>query len=380
MRLVIVALAIFALAACSSTPKEVQPSPLVKVSKQIKVNQLWSKSGGKIDDKKAAKIVPALANGRAYTADIKGRVYAFDSSTGKKLWQEKVGKNISGGVGANTTTVAVGTYDGEVIALNADDGSELWRVTVSTEVLSAPQLNSKLVVVHTIDGRLHGLDVTTGEQVWLYDNTAPLLTFRGTSSPLVTDTIVAAGFDNGKVIGLNPRNGIAQWDVRVAIPKGRTDLERVVDIDGSPVMLGDLLFAASYQGRMVAVSRSSGRGLWAVDTSTYRGLSTNGYSVFVTADNDEVKAHNVANGEPVWTNDQMLRRKLTGPAVLGDYVLIADSEGYLHVLSAESGDYLGRRKVSGSGVNAPIVVFADTAYVLDNRGTLHAYQVEAIAQ
>jgi outer membrane protein assembly factor BamB len=379
MRLVIVLLSVLTLIACSSTP-EVKPEPLVKLDQKVKVNQLWSKSTGKVSDKRSAQIMAALANGRAYTADIKGRVYAFDSATGKKLWQEKIGNDISGGVGANTDTVAVGTYDGEVVALNADDGTELWRTTVSTEVLSAPQLNNRLVVVHTIDGRLHGLDVKTGEQVWIYDNTAPLLTFRGTSSPLVTDTLVASGFDNGKVIGLNPRNGIALWDVRVAVPKGRTDLERVVDIDGSPLMLGDLLFAASYQGRMVAVSRSTGRGLWGVDTSTYHGLATNGYSIFLTADNDEIKAHNVGDGADVWSNDQMLRRKLTGPAVLGDYVLAADEDGYLHVLSASSGEYLGRRKVSGSGVSSPIIIFVDTAYVLDNKGGLHAYQIEASSE
>lgn len=377
MRFAIIFFAALVLAACSSTPKELKPSPLVKHESAVSFKKLWSRDGGAGQKKLYTLLTPALANGRAYTAGTKGRVSAYDALKGTKLWQTKVAKSISGGVGANASTVVVGTYDGEVITLNADTGEEKWRHMVSTEVLSAPQLNSKIAVVHTIDGRLHALDIETGERLWLYDNTAPLLTFRGQAAPLVTETLVIAGFDSGKVVGINPRNGIAQWDVRVAIPSGRSDLERVVDIDGTPLMLGDLLFTASYQGRIVAISRSTGRGLWAKDASTYYGLATNGFSVFMTADNDEVKAYNVANGEDVWTNDQMLRRKLTGPVTLNGFVLIGDDAGYVHALDAESGEYRGRTHVSGAGIRSPLVVFGGTLYVLDNGGSLHAVEVEA---
>jgi outer membrane protein assembly factor BamB len=233
-------------------------------------------------------------------------------------------------------------------------------------------------VGHTIDGKLHGLDAATGEKRWQYDNNPPVLSFRGTSSPIVTRTVAISAFDNGKIVALRPDNGIGLWEQRVAVPKGSTDLERVVDIDGAPIIIGDLVFVASYQGQLMAISRSTGRPLWARDISTYQGISSNGSAVFVTEDGDTIAAFDFGSGDSVWRNEQMLRRSLTGPAYLRGHVVVADDDGYLHVLDPESGDYLGNRKVDGSGVRSPLVVMGDKLLVLDNDGTLHAVSVTAL--
>ncbi|WP_317931603.1 outer membrane protein assembly factor BamB [Halioxenophilus sp. WMMB6] len=374
MRLLLMFAALLALAGCSSSG-ELKPSPLVDVDNQIVFKKVWSRDTGGGQDQRYTLLKPAFANGQVYAMDIDGRVSAYAAETGKRLWRSKLKLETSGGVGAYEKYLAVGTYDGEVVLLSAETGEEVWRQQVSTEVLSAPQLNSELVVVHTIDGKLHGISIATGEKLWQYDNTHPALTSRGSSTPIVTETLVVAAFDNGKLIALNPDNGIGQWDQRVAIPSGRTELERMVDIDGSPLMVGDLIFAASLQGRLVAISRATGRGLWARDTSTYQNLASNGLAVFLTTADDTIQAYNVGNGEDVWTNEQMLRRQLTGPAYVQGLVMTADSEGYLHVLDASSGEYLGRKKINGSGIRSPLVVMGDKVLIFSNDGDLYLYSV-----
>ena len=376
IRVWFVALLTAALVGCSSSG-ELKPEPLVDVKNSIKFDRQWSRDIGDAQDRRYALLRPAYANGRIYTMDIDGKVSAYDLETGKKYWRSRLKADGVGAVGANQNTVVVGTYEGEIIALDAASGDELWRQTVSTEVLSAPQPNSDAVVVHTIDGKLHGLDVRTGDKLWQYDNTHPVLSLRGSSTPIVTDAVAISAFDNGKVIALNPDNGLPIWDQRVAIPKGRTDLERVVDIDGSPLLVGDLVFAASYQGRLVSYLRASGRPIWTRDVSTARNLASNGLAVFVTTDEDAILAYNLANGEDLWQNEQMLRRKLTGPAVVSGYVVAADDDGYLHVLDAESGEYLGRKKIDGSGVRAPLKIIGDKLLVIDNDGDLSVYTLSA---
>ena len=403
MRYLIVLAAVATLAGCSSAG-ELKPEKLVDIEDKVEFDSVWSKDAGKIDNKRYSLIKPAFARGRVVMMDAKGRVTAYDSENGDKLWQVTLKEPAryaeegrwyrintwlrskqkpvatSGGVGAFDNAVAVGTYDGQVILLDAETGAERWRQQVTSEVLSAPQPNDEVVVVHTVDGKIHGLDLATGEKRWQYDNPQAVLSLRGSASPLVTQTLVVAGFDNGKIAAINPDNGVALWDQRVAIPKGRTEFERVVDVDGTPLMVGDLIFAASYQGRIVALSRAAGRGIWAQDVSTHSNLASNGSAVFVTTDDDAIVAFNIANGEELWSNDQMLRRSLTGPAYLSGYVVAADGDGHLHVLDADTGEYLGRKKIDGSGVNSPLTVMGDKLLVLDNDGRLRVLTLADIAE
>jgi len=401
MRFLSAVLAALVLAACSSSG-DIKPEKLVDIDNQVEFTKVWKHDGGKLDEDRYTLLRPAYANGRVFVMDGNGKVTAFDSESGDRLWRVSIKEDAhyeeakrwyrpwtwlrsskeavttSGGVGAFGDAVAVGSYDGDVILLDAGTGEERWRQTVSSEVLSAPQPNSDVVVVHTIDGKLHGLDLATGNKRWQYDNTQAVLSLRGSSTPLVTSSMVVAGFDNGKIAAVNPENGISLWEQRVAIPKGRTEFERVVDVDGTPLMVGDLIFAASYQGRIVALSRAGGRGLWAEDISTHNNLASNGVAIFVTTDNDTVEAFNMANGQELWTNPQMLHRELTGPVVVSGYVVVADADGFIHVLDASNGDYLGRKKVDGSGVSSPLTVMGDKLLVLDNDGALNVLTLSAI--
>lgn len=382
MKKLIVLLCLTMLSGCSwmkfweGDDAEAKPAELVKFEEEIRVRKLWSRGTGSGMDNVYRTLRPALANGAIYAADIKGRVTAVDADSGKELWQTDLEKDLSGGVGTGGGLVLVADLDGRLFALDAATGQQRWRRKLNTEILSAPGANGEVVVVQTLDAKVYGLDAASGQTLWQYNTDTPNLTLRGGSAPLVTDTTVIAGFSNGKIIALDVDNGNQLWENRVAVPQGRTELERMVDVEGSPLLVGDMVYATSYQGRVAAMSRGTGRGLWYQDLSSFRSPGYGDNQVLVTSDSDEVKALRASSGQVLWTNDQLTYRRLTGPVAVDNLVAVADSEGYVHVLAGSDGRMVGRVRVDGSGVTAPMISDGSTLYVMDNDGDVTAYRFE----
>jgi outer membrane protein assembly factor BamB len=233
-----------------------------------------------------------------------------------------------------------------------------------------------LVFAQTIDGRLVALDADDGTVAWTYDNQVPILTLRGTSSPVVRDDIVYAGFANGKVIALRAENGEPIWEHRVMLPEGRSELERMVDVDSSPLISGAQVYVAAYQGRVKGLSRTDGRPLWEQEISSFLDLSEGYGQVYVVDDEDIITAIDQQSGEAVWTQESFRRRKLTSPLAFSNYVVFGDEEGYLHVIAQRDGRLLGRRKLDGDGIRSGIVIEDTTFYVFGNSGSLHALTID----
>jgi outer membrane protein assembly factor BamB len=362
----------------SDDDNEIKPAELEKFEEEVVVRKLWSRGAGSGQDELHSTLKPALSSGgMLYTADGNGRVFAINAGSGKIAWSVNLDKPLSGGVGFGAGLVLVGDLDGRVFALDAASGATLWRKRVKSEVIAAPTTNGSTVIVQTFDSRMLGLDAQTGDELWQFNTDAPILTLRGSSSPVMAGDTVVTGFPNGKIIALNADDGGQLWENRIAVPKGRTELERMVDIYGSPVIVGDVVYATSYQGRVAALSRGTGRALWYQDISSYRQPGFGSDQVFVTQDDDEIKALRANSGQVLWTNSLMTYRKMTAPAYVDGYVAVADSEGYLHVLSARDGHLVGRTRVDGSGVSAPMLTDGSTLYVFDNGGDLSAYQIQS---
>ncbi|WP_020412177.1 outer membrane protein assembly factor BamB [Microbulbifer variabilis] len=371
-----VALAI-ALAACASNDEkeDVEPVELVDINTSVELREVWSASIGDIDKKRYAMLQPGLADGKLVAASSDGEVTAFERSTGQPLWETDLDIELSGGVGVGLGIAVVVDYRGRAIVLDLNNGAKLWNYQVSGEVVSAPAVGSGVVVLQTVDGKLVGLDAGTGEELWSHNTTLPVLTLRGTAAPVISGGLVLAGLDNGKLIALDARDGTPRWEQRVAIPQGSAELERVVDIDGSPVVRGDLVFAASYQGRVVALSKDGGRGLWARDASTHHAVAVGGGHVYLSSVSGSVYAYNVGNGQIVWTNNELLRRELSGPAYFQGVVVIGDLEGYLHVLDPNTGQFIGREQVDGDAIRIPMLVDGDLLFVLSDDGELVALRL-----
>jgi len=376
MKLIVPVLLALLLGACASTNEKLEPMELADFEAQGKINVLWSAGIGDGQDVRYTRLTVATSGDTIYATDIEGTVYALDKTTGKRKWRVKLDEPVSAGVSVYGNRLFVGTYNAEVIALNTEDGSKVWRATVSSEVLSNPNGNGRVVAVQTFDGKLTALDFDTGDQMWVYETSPPLLTLRGNSAPLIDGSTVYAGFSSGKMVAFQDSDGLVEWEQRVAIPQGRGEFEKLVDIDGTPILVGEILFVASYQGQIVALSRATGRPLWVKPISTYSDLSSAGGSVFVTDSESSVKSYRIGNGQIEWENNQLLRRKLTAPQVFDNYVAVADDEdGYLHILNMSDGTLVARKKIDGDGVRSPMVSDGDVLYVLSNGGKLVALTV-----
>lgn len=354
------------------------PAKLEKFSAQVKLKRIWSRDTGAGTDEQLVELVPFVDGERVFVADRSGSVRAYGLERGQQLWRTKTRAAISAGPGVGDDLVVVGSSNAELIALDAESGEQRWRTWVSSEVLSVPQIYRGVVVVQTVDGNLAGLDAESGERLWIQGRTVPVLTLRGTSTPLVDEGVVIAGFANGKMTALNVDSGAPLWEAVVAVPSGRSELQRMVDVDASLVVRDGVLYVTSFQGRMAAVGLQNGRLLWNRDMSAYAGIAVDRQQVYVSDENSEVWALDRDSGASLWKQGALQRRQLTGPAVAGGYVAVGDFQGYVHLLSRADGSIVGRQRVDRKGILATPLPLDEQLLVLGAGGKLALFRLESI--
>ncbi|MFV0275585.1 MAG: outer membrane protein assembly factor BamB [Parahaliea sp.] len=352
-----------------------QPVALQDITESVKIRRLWSEGIGDGQGDGLYYIQPALEGETIYAASADGEVEALNRFSGKTLWDQELDTQLSGGVGVYEGSIFLGGADGAVIRLDSGNGEVLWKSEVTGEVLAPPQGDGKVVVAQTYDGKLFGIDYHSGKRLWAYDSNVPVLTLRGTSTPILRDGKVYAAFANGRVLALEAATGDIAWEVRVAISQGRSEIERIVDIDGSIALAGGELYAASYQGRIAAIEASSGRKLWQQNVSSYSGVSTGFGNVYV-ADVDGTLTAYLRSGQGVrWTQGDLGFRQLSRPTPVSSYVAVVDFEGVVHLISQVDGSFAGRVKVDSDGARADMVSDENILYVYDNDGTLSAFEI-----
>jgi outer membrane protein assembly factor BamB len=360
-----------------SAKDEIEPAKLEDFDQKVELSRVWLAKPTSSNNSYWSKLTMAVNEQTLFAADHSGTVIALEVDTGRQQWSIDLDLPISGGLGYGDQKVVLGTIEGQVYTLNAQDGSVLWSSSVSSEVLSTPSVNSDIVVAQSIDNRIYAFDAETGEELWQHDAGAPILSVRGNSSSMILNNMVIAAFDNGKLTAFNSENGSLIWETRLAVPKGRTELERMIDIDGEPILVGDIIYSVSYQGRLGALTRGTGRNLWFQDSSSHHSPAYSDGKLFVTeAKNHSVKAYKAGNGQLLWSNDQLAYRELNGPATYDNTVAVADAEGFLHLLDTETGVFVGRTKVDGSGVSAPLLVVGETLLVQSNNGSVSAFKIQ----
>ena len=352
-----------------------EPAELVDFEATIKVRTVWQRRVGSGAGNLFLKLRPAIDGERVYAATRDGRVRAFDARTGESVWDTETDSPLSGGPGVGDGLVLLGTSDGEVVALGEDDGEIKWRARVSSEVLSSPGSQGGVSVARTIDGKLFGLSADDGTRLWVYDRTTPVLTLRGTSSPALAEGTAIAGFDNGQVVAIALSNGQPLWEARVAVPRGRTELERMVDIDADPVIDGKTVYAVTYQGQVAALELFSGEVIWRRDMSSHAGLGVGRENVYVTDDASHVWALNRANSASMWRQAKLEARQVSPPAVFGQFVVVGDLEGYVHWLRREDGQFVARVRIDSDSIVAAPVATSFAVYVYGSGGELAALQV-----
>lgn len=353
------------------------PAELVDFETRAPVDRAWSRNLGDGIERSGTKPRPVESDGIVYASDLDGSVFAVDLLTGKSRWSIEADKRLSSGPGVGEGLVVVGGLDGDVIALDRDSGSAKWTTKVSSEVLASPVIAGGIVVVRSGDGRVFGLSATDGSRAWLFDRGVPLISLRGNATPVVLDGEVYVGYDDGKLIALELATGELKWEQTIATPNGRTELERMGDIDGEIVASEGELYMVTYRGQAAALARDSGRVLWTRDMSSFTGVSVGTDEVYLTDADGALWALDRRSGSSLWKQDALAHRWLTTPAVFGDYLAVGDYDGYLHILSRQDGATAARFHAGDEAIRAAPLVVGAHVVVASTDGELAAFVLEA---
>ena len=360
------------LTGCSSSG-HVKPAPLVDFESSATVEVRWRADIGKGGE---YVFTPAVVGQTAYVAARDGQVARLDNN-GHEVWRVDVGQQLSGGVGANSKLVVVGTPKAEVIALDAATGAPLWRATASSEVLAAPTIDDDLVIVRCGDSHIFAFAAEDGKRRWVYQRTTPTLTLRSDVGVLaVSKREIVAGFPGGRMVSIATNNGAALWEATVTLPKGSTELERIADVAGPPVIEGRQICAVAYQGRVSCFDLMSGGAQWSKDMSSDVGLAIDDRNVYVTDEHGGVHALDRSNGTSIWKQDKLANRHVSRPLALGELVAVADGQGYVHLLRRDTGAFAGRIATDGSAIAAALQHFGKGLIVQTKAGDVFALDVK----
>lgn len=350
------------------------PAELVDYEARLDIDRLWVVSLGGAGEELLLGLAPATDGTRAYAGAHDGTAMAVDLGSGRRAWSVDTKLELSAGPGVGEGIVVFGTSDGDVIALDASDGSERWHAQVSSEVLAGPVVGPGSVVVRTVDGRLRVLALADGKPRWTVEQQVPRLSLRGNAAPAIAGDLVVAGFDNGRIAAYELDDGDVRWETVVAPARGRTEIERLADVDAAIQVVGQDVYTVGYHGRVVALTLSQGRSLWTEDVSGYRDLGVDWTQVYVTDEASSVIALSRGGGAVAWRNDRLAHRSLSAPVPYGQSVVVGDFEGYIHWLDATTGEIVGRTRVDDSPINCRPAVAGDVLLVQTVSGRLAAYR------
>lgn len=316
---------------------------------------------------------PAVFGETVFAAAKDGTLVRIEN--GREVWRTKSDHTFSAGVGSDGRIVVVATPKGEVLAFSATDGKPLWQARVSSEVLAAPAIAGDLVIVRSNDHRIFAFAAADGQRRWLYQRSTPALALRLPAGVLATAKAIYAGFPGGKLAAIAAANGAALWEASVAMPRGATELERLADVVGEPVLSGNDVCAVAYQGRLACFEVDSGRSIWARDASSLAGLTIGERSIVLVDEKDQVLAYERNGGASLWKQEGLLRRALSRPLILQRRVIVGDFQGYVHLLAGFDGAFAARIATDGSPIKAPPQPYREGVLVQTQNGGLFALAI-----
>jgi len=364
----------FFLSACSDDDNAEPPAELVDFKQTLNVKELWSVDTGNGVGQLFIKLFPLILDDRIVVTDRDGNVSAYALQTGKKLWHIALDMSVSGGVGGDNNHLVISGRNGHVVLLDAK-GKLVWKVDASSEVLMPAQIAGQSIIIRSVDGRISALNIKDGSEQWTYRRDVPALTLRGNSSPIIKQGYIFNGLDNGRLVTLDLLDGRTVFDIAVASPAGRSELERLVDIDGHAEMQKDTLYMASYQGRVISLDVRRGQLNWSRKLSAYSGVSYSANTLFISDDKDSIWALDSNNGATLWKQEKLRARKITRPIAIKKSIVVADFQGYLHFISKFDGHFQARIETDDSGVIVPPIEHDGRLYVVTRDGELFAFEI-----
>ncbi|HET7757071.1 MAG TPA: outer membrane protein assembly factor BamB [Steroidobacteraceae bacterium] len=380
--LLIVAL-IAAIAACSKDKSVDQPAKLTPLAATLRVERVW---GASVGDRHQAVLALGLGlsvdGERVYAAGHRGDVTAFELASGRVAWRVRIKAPLSGGTSAGEGMVLIGSSDGRLFALDERSGAQRWSVRLNGEVLAPAAISSRLIALRTVDGKLHGLRPADGHELWVQEQQVPRLSLRGTARPVIAGDVVLCGFDNGKVLAVNGGDGTVQWEANISPAHGRTELERLNDIDTTVRVAGQDVYSVGFQGKVAMLALDTGQVWWAHDASSYRSLALDEDTLYMASADGEVVALRGRTGAELWRQKALLHRGLSALAAMDTVkaLVTADFQGYVHWLDKATGALAARASSGRARVSATPVVAGNLVLVINDRGQISAFRVAPLAR
>jgi len=350
--------------------EELLPTELIEFQGTIDVDERWDVSIGKGHEGLGLALKPTSDGEQIYAASFNGNVAAIELKRGRKVWKNNFDLQFTSGPTYKNGILVLGTNNGELVALDSMTGEMLWTTSVSSEVLAPVAIKDDKIFVRTVDGSLSSLSTADGTQQWIVNHKVPPLSLRGTSTPISFANAVFCGFDDGKVSAYDIEDGTILWDVMLTAPGGRTEIEKVMDIDAPMVVSGNDLYVGSYQGVVGDLALESGKIVWVVEASVYSGIAADENYVYTSEADGTVRAFSRFTGREAWTKKYMVNRYPTAPVIMGDSIVIGDLEGYVHWLARATGETQQRLKISSGKISNTPLVINNSIYILTDKGDL----------
>lgn len=378
-RLIVSTLVVALLVACSSADNSRPPAELTPLESPFPVRTLWTRdSGAGSHQRFLNRMQPLLMAGRIYTVDTAGQVQAFEAATGRRLWRQDTGLATLTGPSGDAGRLVVTSREGEValFALAGKGLEERWRVRLSSEIRSPARIDGDQLAVRSVDGKVHLLDADSGRVIWAVSRRVPPLSLTGTSSPLLTPERVISGFDNGKLVAFNRKDGSVDWELTLSVPSGRSEIERLVDLDGQFVLRDGVIYVSAYQGDLSAVVEATGQVLWTRSFSSYQAIAIDDEALYLVDDNSHLWSIDRRSGSAFWKQDALDARKLTAPARVGDFLVVGDLDGYVHWIDTSDGRIIARSQPDvKTYLSQPLPLDTRSVALLDATAQLFALQI-----
>ncbi len=376
MRIWLLFLLVMGLSACAGSDNVQPPTPLQKLDHSIPVKRLWRTDTGEGNGKYYLRLHPLIAADKVYVVSATGQLGAFRLQDGGRIWSQKLEQRITAGVDGNADLLLVGAEDGRLTGLSPNAGELRWQQSLSSTVTAVSNVLDGRVVARTGDGYIYALSVESGKIVWKLNRPVPTLSLQGQGQPILARGAAIVGLDNGRVLLLSLKTGAVGWEKTVASPRGRSELERMVDIDGRMALDGSTLYVVTYNGQVAAIDARSGNLIWKREASSVTGVTLAPNALVFSDDEGVVWKLDRRTGIPIWKQDSLKFRRLTRPALLENYAVVADFEGYLHWLDIDTGKLVARGRADHAGVLSPPQVVDKRVIVLGQSGELSAWSLE----
>lgn len=348
------------------------PAPLPDVATGDQLKALWSRDLGLPFHSTSGALKPLFEAGKLVLA-LGNTLHMIDPESGRSLWRADLNEAITAGPGVGDGLVSVVDNNGDLITFSFTSGEKLWQTPVKREVLAPPLVADGKIIVRTVDGQVIAFSADQGTMVWRFRKTVPALSLHGSSGLVLINNrkAVLAGFGSGKLVASNLMGGTVLWEASLTDGLGRNEIERLADIDTTPVVRGDILYVASYQGEIVSFSLSQRKVLWSSPASLFQEMAVDKNQIVITDEKGQIVALSRDKGERLWSQKGLLNRGVTAPEILGNFVVVGDREGYLHLLDRHTGDFVSQLDLSGSALTQPLSV-GDRLYLLSEDGRLQA--------